>query len=52
MQRSLRLSLSLAGAAALVLASSPIQPVAAQDDGSADDLGGDGDPPQSTVISE
>ena len=39
MQRSLRLSLSLTGAAALALANSPIQPVAAQDDGSADDLG-------------
>ncbi|HJN33420.1 MAG TPA: carbamoyl-phosphate synthase [Prochlorococcus sp.] len=40
MQRSLRLSLSLTGAAALSLASSPIQPVAAQeDDGSAADLG-------------
>ena len=39
MQRSLRLSLSLTGAAALALASTPIQPVAAQDDGSADDLG-------------
>ncbi len=39
MQRSLRLSLSLAGAAALALANAPIQPVAAQDDGSAADLG-------------
>ncbi|WP_413314569.1 MULTISPECIES: carbamoyl-phosphate synthase [unclassified Prochlorococcus] len=40
MQRSLRLSLSLTGAAALALASTPIQPVAAQEeDGSADDLG-------------
>ncbi|WP_236069691.1 inverse autotransporter beta domain-containing protein [Prochlorococcus marinus] len=39
MQRSLRLPLSLAGAAALALASSPIQPVAAQEDGSAADLG-------------
>ena len=38
-QHSLRLSLSLTGAAALILASSPIQPVAAQNDGSADDLG-------------
>ncbi|WP_413314571.1 MULTISPECIES: carbamoyl-phosphate synthase [unclassified Prochlorococcus] len=40
MQRSIRLSLSLTGAAALALASSPIQPVTAQEeDGSADDLG-------------
>ena len=39
MQRSLRLSLSLTGAAALALASTPIQPVAAQEDGSAADLG-------------
>ncbi len=39
MQRSLRLSLSLTGAAALALANTPIQPVAAQEDGSADDLG-------------
>ncbi|KZR61426.1 hypothetical protein PMIT1306_02207 [Prochlorococcus sp. MIT 1306] len=39
MQRSIRLSLSLTGAAALALASPPIQPVAAQDDGSAADLG-------------
>ena len=39
MQRSLSLPLSLAGAAALALASSPIQPVAAQKDGSAEDLG-------------
>ncbi len=40
MQRSLRLSLSLTGAAALALAGSPIQPVAAQEeDGSAADLG-------------
>ena len=39
MQRSVRLSLSLSGAAALALASSPIQPVVAQDDGSAEDLG-------------
>ena len=35
MQRSLRLPLSLAGAAALALARSPIQPVVAQDDSSA-----------------
>ena len=39
MQRSLRLSLSLTSAAALALASTPIQPVAAQEDGSAADLG-------------
>ena len=39
MQHCLRLSLSLTGAAALALASTPIQPVAAQDDGSADDQG-------------
>ena len=39
MQRSIRLSLSLTGAAALALANTPIQPVAAQDDGSAADLG-------------
>ncbi len=38
-RRSLRLSLTLTGAAALALASTPIQPVAAQDDGSAADLG-------------
>ena len=38
MQRSLRLSLSLTGAAALALANTPIQPVAAQEDGSAADL--------------
>ena len=38
MQRSLRLSFSLTGAAALALASTPIQPVAAQEDGSAADL--------------
>ena len=38
MQRSLRLSLSLTGAAALALAGSPIQPVVAQDDGNAADL--------------
>ncbi len=39
--RSLRLALSLTGAAALALASSPIQPVAAQqeEDSNADDLG-------------
>jgi len=39
-QHSVCLSLSLTGAAALALASSPIQPVAAQEeDGSAADLG-------------
>ena len=40
MLRSLRLPLSLAGAAALALASTPIEPASAQDDGSAADLGG------------
>ena len=39
MLRSLRLSLSLSGVAAMALANSPLQPVAAQEDGSADDLG-------------
>ncbi|KZR70112.1 hypothetical protein PMIT1313_00762 [Prochlorococcus marinus str. MIT 1313] len=41
MQRSIRLSLSLTGAAALALAGSPFQPVAAQEEeqGSAADLG-------------
>ena len=39
MQRSLRFSLSITGAAALALASTAFQPVAAQEDGSADDLG-------------
>ena len=39
MQRSVRVSLSLTGAAALALASTPIQPIAAQEDGSAEDLG-------------
>ena len=38
MQRSLRLSFSLTSAAALALANTPIQPVAAQEDGSAADL--------------
>jgi len=38
-QRSLRLSLSLAGAAALALTNASFQPVAAQEDGSAEDLG-------------
>ena len=37
--RSLRLALSLTGATALALANTPIQPVATQDDGSAEDLG-------------
>ena len=41
MHRFVRLSLPLGGAADLALASSPIQPVAAQEeDASADDLGG------------
>jgi hypothetical protein len=39
MQRSLRLSLSLSGVAAVALAGNPLLPAAAQDDGSADDLG-------------
>ena len=39
MQRSLRLSLSLSGAAALALSNAPLLPAAAQEDGSADDLG-------------
>ena len=39
MQRSVRLPLSLASATALALASTPIQPVVAQEDGSAADLG-------------
>ena len=39
MQSSLRLSLSLTGATAFALASAPIQPVAAQDECSAADLG-------------
>jgi hypothetical protein len=39
MQRSLRLSLSLSGVAAMALAGTPLQPVAAQEGGSADDLG-------------
>ena len=37
--RSLRLALSLTGATALALANTPLQPVATQDDGSAEDLG-------------
>ena len=39
MQLSLRLPLLLAGAAALALANTPIQPVTAQEEGSAADLG-------------
>ena len=39
MQRSLRLPLSLAGVATLALASTPIEPASAQEDGSAADLG-------------
>ena len=39
MKRSLRLSLSLSGVAALSLAGTPLLPAAAQEDGSADDLG-------------
>ena len=39
MRQSLRLSLSLSGIAALALAGTPLQPVAAQQDGSAEDLG-------------
>ena len=40
MQRSLRLSLSLSGVAALALANTPLLPAAAQEeDGSAADLG-------------
>ena len=39
MQRSIRLSLSLSGVAALALANTPLQPVAAQEAGSAEDLG-------------
>ncbi len=39
MQSSLRLSLSLTGAAALALANTPILPTAAEEDGSAADLG-------------
>ncbi len=39
MLRSLRLYLSLTGAAALALAISPIQSLAAQEDGSPADLG-------------
>ena len=39
MQRSLRLSLSLSGAAALALSNCAVLPAAAQEDGSADDLG-------------
>jgi hypothetical protein len=39
MQRSLHLSLSLSGVAALALANTPLQPVAAQEAGGAEDLG-------------
>ena len=39
MQRSLRLSLSLSGVAALALSNGALLSVAAQDVGSADDLG-------------
>ena len=40
MQRSIRLSLSLGGAAALALANTPLLPAAAQDADTAEDLGG------------
>ena len=40
MQRSIRLSLSLSGAAALALANIPFLPAAAQDVDTAEDLGG------------
>ena len=40
MQRSIRLSLSLGGAAALALASTPFLPAAAQNADTAEDLGG------------
>ena len=40
MQRSISLSFSLGGAAALALASTPFLPAAAQDAGTAEDLGG------------
>jgi hypothetical protein len=39
MQRSISFSLSLSGAAALALANTPLLPAAAQEDGSAEDLG-------------
>ena len=39
MQRSLRLSLSLSGAAALAFSNGALLPAAAQDVGGADDLG-------------
>ena len=39
MQRSLHLSLSLSGAAALALSNAPLLPAIAQEDGIADDLG-------------
>ena len=40
MQRSLHLSLSLGGAAALALANTPLLPTAAQEADTAEDLGG------------
>ena len=40
MQRSLRLSLSLSGVAALALANTPLLPAAAQDADTAEELGG------------
>ena len=40
MQHSIRLSLSLGGAAALALANTPLLPAAAQDADTAEDLGG------------
>ena len=40
MQRCIRLSLSLGGATALILANAPLLPATAQDNGSAEDLGG------------
>ena len=40
MQRSIRLSLSLGGVAALALANTPLLPAAAQDADTAEDLGG------------
>ena len=39
MHRSIRLSLPLSGAAALALANAPVVPVAAQEQGNADDIG-------------
>ena len=40
MQRSIHLSLSLGGAAALAIANAPLLPAAAQDADTAEDLGG------------